>query len=91
MLFRSVWPVSLQNRLKMYTFLSSTMIQLQPVQPKSVTSGSKWFFISEKPELQLTVWFFAVQFGSVAVFVQLHEPDFQKLSRTHGITMSQCF
>jgi hypothetical protein len=35
----------------------------------------EWFFHPEKPELQLTVWFFAVQSGSVVVFFWFDELD----------------
>ena len=63
----------------MYAFLSSTVKRLQPVQTNSVMCGSKRFFISEKPELQLTVRFFcgSVQFS--CSFFWLREPDFQTL------------
>ena len=54
-----IWPVSLKNRLKMYTFLRATENRFEPVRLHAVLSG---FFISEKPELQLTVRFFC---GSV--------------------------
>ena len=57
-----IWPVSLKNRLKMYTFLRATKNRFEPVRTDSVACGFKRFFISEKPELQLTVRFFC---GSV--------------------------
>ena len=57
-----IWPVSLKNRLKMYTFLRATKNRFKSVQTDSVACGFKRFFISEKPELQLTVRFFC---GSV--------------------------
>ena len=57
-----IWPDSLKNRLKMYTFLRATKDRFEPVRTDSVACGFKRFFISEKPELQLTVRFFC---GSV--------------------------
>ena len=48
-------PVSLQNRLKMCAFLRGTENWLQPVHTNLVVCGCVWFFISEKPELQLMV------------------------------------
>ena len=64
----------------MYAFLSSTVNRLQPVQTNSVMCSSKRFFISEKPKVQLTVWFFcgSVQFS--CSFFQLRELDFQTLA-----------
>ena len=71
-----LWPVSLQNRLKMYAFSISTVNQLQTIQTSSVAYSFKKFFISKKAQ---TVTddpvFFAVQFSSVVGFSQLHELD----------------
>ena len=52
-----IWPVSLKNRLKMYTFLRATKNRFEPVRTDSVACGFKRFFIFEKPELQLMVRF----------------------------------
>ena len=46
----------------MYTFLRATKNRFEPVRSDSVACGFKRFFISEKPELQLTVQIFC---GSV--------------------------
>ena len=74
----------------MYAFLSSTVNRLQPVQTDSVTCSSKQVFISEKPELQLTVRFFcgSVQFS--CGFFWLHEPDFQTLGKPAPVPVETC-
>ena len=63
----------------MYAFSGSTVNRLQPVQTNSVTCGSKRFFISKKPELQLTVPFFCSSVQFSCGFFRLRELDFQTL------------
>ena len=61
----------------MYTFLRATKNRFEPVRNDSVACGFKRFFISEKPELQLTVRFFCGSVRFSCGFFRLCEPNLQ--------------
>jgi hypothetical protein len=63
------------NRVKRCVFTRSSLWRFEPTRAGLYRFGSERFFHPGKPELQLTVWFFAVQSGSVAVFFHFDEPD----------------
>ena len=72
-----IWPVSLKNMLKMYTFLRATKNRLH-----AVLSG---FLFPKSPNCNWQSGFFAVRSGSVVVFFRLCEPDLQTLATTTTI------